>query len=203
MNWSDPGPRSQRDGVMQLPCDWEDAWLAQTCRANSKAKEDPGAVGGSGPPAGESEPRGCGSEPEVGNIVAKQDECVTVKKRKRQLEPPCKGAGAGQSAKKRRAPASGSKRCTSAPAPDPGFTYDGVANGMLASRLRSRPDRVLTRLCGWRLKSPAGVQLLGKEAIPGVTYVKTVKRKGEIVPLTLPVLPSDHFGVCVTLHRVL
>ena len=34
-----------------------------------------------------------------------------------------------------------------------GYTYDGRLNGMLSSRYRSRLDRVLVKLNGWRLGS--------------------------------------------------
>ncbi|KAK9803621.1 hypothetical protein WJX72_006035 [[Myrmecia] bisecta] len=77
---------------------------------------------------------------------------------------------------------------------DPGLTYDPKANPMLGpyNRIRKRLDRVFAKLANWRLE---GIEMVGTRAIPGVTYQKQSK-KG---PSTLPVLPSDHFGLFLTL----
>jgi hypothetical protein len=53
------------------------------------------------------------------------------------------------------------------------------------SRIRHRLDRVWGRLQHWRLHS---AELVGQEALPGL------RSEGR------PVLPSDHFGLLVTLE---
>eukprot|EP01083_Nonionella_stella_P220907 789858_1 len=67
-----------------------------------------------------------------------------------------------------------------------GFTYDGRANQMLANYLQSRLDRVFVK--GIEVES---VKMIGTEAIPGVTYEKKSRKTVK----TLPVYPSDHFGL--------
>ena len=77
---------------------------------------------------------------------------------------------------------------------DDGFTYDAKENGMLLGYLRNRLDRVLYKTNGnLKLKS---CEMIGKEAIPNVSYIKETKRKGNVEHKRLPVLPSDHFGLC-------
>ena len=73
---------------------------------------------------------------------------------------------------------------------DPGLTYDGKKNAMLGpyNRLRKRLDRVFSKAAKYNLVS---IVMVGTQALPGVTFVKSYK-KG---PKTLPVLPSDHFGL--------
>ena len=75
---------------------------------------------------------------------------------------------------------------------DPGMTYDTTTNPMLKGSLKGRLDRCLCRLDHWRLHS---IRLVGQEPIPGVTYDKMYRGK----PIKLPVLPSDHYGLLVTL----
>lgn len=69
---------------------------------------------------------------------------------------------------------------------DPGLTYDPKANPMLkpGNRIRRRLDRAFVRLKHWRLRS---MELVGREALPGLQF------EGR------PVLPSDHFGLFLTL----
>jgi tyrosyl-DNA phosphodiesterase 2 len=75
-----------------------------------------------------------------------------------------------------------------------GYTYDGRSNPMLGpyNSLQARLDRVLARVRDWQVKT---IEMVGKDAIPGVTYTRNYKRG----PKELPVLPSDHFGLYVTL----
>jgi len=77
---------------------------------------------------------------------------------------------------------------------DPGYTYDAKENPMLLGGLRKRFDRLLFRGGCFRV---AGAELVLKGAIPGVTMLKKLK-KGDT---RFPVLPSDHFGLVVTLVR--
>ncbi|KAK9835980.1 hypothetical protein WJX81_003455 [Elliptochloris bilobata] len=81
---------------------------------------------------------------------------------------------------------------------DPGLTYDPKANPMLGpyNRIRKRLDRVFARLAHWR---PARMRMVGTQPIAGASYVKTGGKRG---PLTLPVLPSDHFGLHVELEPI-
>lgn len=81
---------------------------------------------------------------------------------------------------------------------DLGFTYDTKANPMLSGNraLQKRLDRILCRLDDYKL---GGIEMVGKEAIPGLSYEKEKKVRGEIKKLELPVLPSDHFGLLLTL----
>ncbi|KAI3428797.1 hypothetical protein D9Q98_007616 [Chlorella vulgaris] len=69
---------------------------------------------------------------------------------------------------------------------DPGLTYDPKANPMLkpGNRIRRRLDRVWVKLSRWRLHR---MELVGREALPGLQF------EGR------PVLPSDHFGLLLTL----
>ena len=74
---------------------------------------------------------------------------------------------------------------------NPGFTYDGKLNGMLAHRWRNRFDRILMHgsAIAW-----GNAHLIGTEKVEGgLTYEKRTKSGGTRV---LPVFPSDHFGVC-------
>ena len=75
---------------------------------------------------------------------------------------------------------------------DPGFTYDGKRNGMLANNFRQRLDRCFVR--GLHLVT-AHADLVGTGRVePYATYEKTF-RSGRIA--TLPIFPSDHFGLLV------
>ncbi|MEW5309427.1 MAG: hypothetical protein WDW38_001316 [Sanguina aurantia] len=64
----------------------------------------------------------------------------------------------------------------------PGNTYDPGSNAMLGgkpgSRNRGRFDRFLSRLTDWQ---PTSVELVGTQALPGVTYVNSQRN------ITLPV----------------
>ncbi|KAL0654210.1 hypothetical protein Bca4012_096901 [Brassica carinata] len=81
---------------------------------------------------------------------------------------------------------------------DPGFTYDTKANPMLSGNraLQKRLDRFFCRLDDYKL---GGIEMVGKEALPGLSYVKEKRVRGDVKKLELPVLPSDHFGLLLTL----
>lgn len=79
---------------------------------------------------------------------------------------------------------------------NPGHTYDQKKNGMLkGSRYRSRLDRVLVHTPDsvWQ-DSEWEISLQGTTQIRHVTYELSNT-------LTLPVYPSDHFGLLTTFKR--
>jgi endonuclease/exonuclease/phosphatase family metal-dependent hydrolase len=76
----------------------------------------------------------------------------------------------------------------------PGYTYDGPANAMLLNRYKSRFDRILVK--GRSHWQPQSVQLLGTEPIVVNGTQLTYRHKNG---RTLPVLPSDHFGIFAAL----
>jgi endonuclease/exonuclease/phosphatase family metal-dependent hydrolase len=81
----------------------------------------------------------------------------------------------------------------------PGFTYDPQTNPMLGGgkRVQRRFDRILV-LSGNNKVTVQSVELVGKDAIPGITYQTrpTHYRPSQ----TRPVAPSDHFGLVATLE---
>ena len=79
---------------------------------------------------------------------------------------------------------------------DPGFTYDTKRNTMLLRRKRYRFDRAVVSLTDFELLS---VQLVGTEKLPGVTYQKERTKQGQRYWEEKDVLPSDHFGLLLTL----
>ncbi|XP_059624268.1 uncharacterized protein LOC132267196 [Cornus florida] len=80
-----------------------------------------------------------------------------------------------------------------------GWTYDTKSNKMLTGNrtLQKRLDRFLCNLHDFKI---TGIDMIGMEAIPGVSYCKEKKMKKEVQKLVLPVLPSDHYGLLLTIH---
>jgi hypothetical protein len=80
-----------------------------------------------------------------------------------------------------------------------GYTYDAKESSMLRGNLRRRFDRCLIRS-----NLPVTVndtELIGKKSIPGLVWKKEphpMAKNRSVVQL--PVLPSDHFGLRVTLQ---
>lgn len=83
---------------------------------------------------------------------------------------------------------------------DNGWTYDTKSNQMLTGNrtLQKRLDRVLCHLHDFEVSA---IEMIGTEAIPGLSYQKEKKVKKEIKLLDLPVLPSDHYGLILTICR--
>ena len=81
-----------------------------------------------------------------------------------------------------------------------GWTYDTKANGMMAGirKLQKRMDRFLCKLADFKIDS---IEMIGKEAIPGVSYSKEKKIRKESRKIQLPVFPSDHFGLVLTITQ--
>lgn len=79
-----------------------------------------------------------------------------------------------------------------------GWTYDTKSNPMLSANrtLQKRLDRFLCSLHDFKI---TGIDMIGREAIPGLTYCKEKKVRKELTNLVLPVLPSDHFGLLLTI----
>jgi tyrosyl-DNA phosphodiesterase 2 len=78
--------------------------------------------------------------------------------------------------------------------------YDTKANPMLSANgtLQKRLDRFVCRLEDFDIDS---IEMIGKDALPGVSYVKRKTIDGKDLKLVLPVLPSDHFGLILTIAR--
>ncbi|KAG8490171.1 hypothetical protein CXB51_015449 [Gossypium anomalum] len=83
------------------------------------------------------------------------------------------------------------------PAED-GWTYDTKSNQMLSANrtLRKRLDRFLCKLNGFKV---CAVEMIGVEPIPGLSYTKEKTVRKEKKLLELPVLPSDHYGLLLTI----
>ncbi|GFP90174.1 tyrosyl-dna phosphodiesterase 2 [Phtheirospermum japonicum] len=79
-----------------------------------------------------------------------------------------------------------------------GFTYDTKSNKMLSGNrsLQKRLDRFICKLKDFRVSK---IEMIGTDAIPGLSYVKEKKVKGQVQELELPVLPSDHYGLLLTI----
>lgn len=80
---------------------------------------------------------------------------------------------------------------------DAGFTYDAKTNAMLRGYLQKRLDRAFVKLRDFDIRA---IEMVGQEPIPGVTYHKTVSERGKAKVIELPVVPSDHFGLLLTLQ---
>ncbi|VFQ88612.1 unnamed protein product [Cuscuta campestris] len=75
-----------------------------------------------------------------------------------------------------------------------GYTYDTKKNVMLSGN-RSLQKRLDRFLCGLRDFKMHKIAMIGQEPIPGLFYGKEKKVRNEVKKLSLPVLPSDHFGL--------
>ncbi|XP_011046946.1 PREDICTED: tyrosyl-DNA phosphodiesterase 2 isoform X7 [Populus euphratica] len=80
---------------------------------------------------------------------------------------------------------------------DNGWTYDTKSNQMLSGNraLQKRLDRFICSLCDFKISK---IDMIGKDAIPGLSYMKEKKVRKEVKMLELPVLPSDHYGLLLT-----
>ncbi|KAH8970384.1 hypothetical protein BDL97_02G086300 [Sphagnum fallax] len=81
----------------------------------------------------------------------------------------------------------------------PGLTYDSKANPMLkGSRLQKRLDRIYCQLHNFEVES---IEMVGTTPIPDLTFQKELKVKKQVELTTLPVLPSDHFGLLLKMRH--
>ncbi|ESR62991.1 hypothetical protein CICLE_v10014440mg [Citrus x clementina] len=81
-----------------------------------------------------------------------------------------------------------------------GWTYDTKSNKMLSGNrtLQKRLDRFICSLRDFKI---VRIDMIGVEAIPGLLYVKEKKVRKEMQKLELPVLPSDHYGLLLTISN--
>ncbi|KAK1556962.1 hypothetical protein Q3G72_015309 [Acer saccharum] len=81
-----------------------------------------------------------------------------------------------------------------------GWTYDTKSNPMLSGNrtLQKRLDRFVCSLHDFKISK---IEMIGTEAIPGLLYCKEKKVRQEKKKLELPVLPSDHYGLLLTICR--
>ncbi|KAJ4975366.1 hypothetical protein NE237_000472 [Protea cynaroides] len=82
-----------------------------------------------------------------------------------------------------------------------GWTYDTKSNQMLSGNrtLQKRLDRFVCKLRDFKISA---VDMIGMEAIPGLSYCKEKKVRKELQKLVLPVLPSDHYGLLLTISSM-
>ncbi|PSR98417.1 Tyrosyl-DNA phosphodiesterase [Actinidia chinensis var. chinensis] len=81
-----------------------------------------------------------------------------------------------------------------------GWTYDTKSNQMLSGNrtLQKRLDRFVCNLRDFKVST---IEMIGVDAIPGLSYCKEKKVKTEVKKLVLPVLPSDHYGLLLTISN--
>jgi tyrosyl-DNA phosphodiesterase 2 len=82
-----------------------------------------------------------------------------------------------------------------------GWTYDTKANRMLSGnrKLQKRMGRFVCKLEDFKIEN---IEMIGTEEIPGVLYYKEKKVRKEICKVVLPVFPSDHFGLILTVTQL-
>ncbi|XP_019170052.1 PREDICTED: tyrosyl-DNA phosphodiesterase 2 isoform X2 [Ipomoea nil] len=80
-----------------------------------------------------------------------------------------------------------------------GYTYDTKTNKMLTGNrtLQKRLDRFICSLRDFKINK---IEMIGKDPIPGLFYCKEKKVRNEVKKLTLPVLPSDHYGLLLEIR---
>lgn len=80
-----------------------------------------------------------------------------------------------------------------------GWTYDTKSNQMLTGNrlLQKRLDRMFCHFQDFEVES---IDMIGTNPIPGLSHKKEKKTRGRSQILTLPVLPSDHFGLLLKLR---
>ncbi|XP_057764918.1 uncharacterized protein LOC130985805 isoform X3 [Salvia miltiorrhiza] len=79
-----------------------------------------------------------------------------------------------------------------------GWTYDTKSNKMLTGSrgVQKRLDRFICKLKDLKIRK---IEMIGRDAIAGVSYIKEKRVKGQVKELSLPVLPSDHYGLLLTI----
>lgn len=79
-----------------------------------------------------------------------------------------------------------------------GWTYDTKSNKMLSGNrtLQKRLDRFVCKLRDFKINE---IEMIGMDAIPGLSYSKEKKVRKQVQNMVLPVLPSDHYGLLLTI----
>ncbi|KAI3456469.1 hypothetical protein Pfo_013132 [Paulownia fortunei] len=79
-----------------------------------------------------------------------------------------------------------------------GWTYDTKSNKMLSGNraLQKRLDRFVCKLKDLKISK---IEMIGTDAIPGLSYIKEKRVKSQVKELVLPVFPSDHYGLLLTI----
>lgn len=79
-----------------------------------------------------------------------------------------------------------------------GWTYDTKTNKMLTGNrsLQKRLDRFVCKLKDFKIRS---IEMIGRDAIAGASHIKEKRVKGQVKLLPVPVLPSDHYGLLLTI----
>lgn len=82
-----------------------------------------------------------------------------------------------------------------------GWTYDTRANTMLSGNrtLQKRLDRFLCKLRDFKVTA---IEMIGMDAITGLSYIKEKKVRNQVKTLELPVMPSDHYGLLLTITEI-
>lgn len=80
----------------------------------------------------------------------------------------------------------------------PGYTYDGRTNGMIGGALQGRLDRFWCRLQDFDAES---IEMVGTEPIPGLRCDREFKNGEGFRRASLPVFPSDHYGLLLKIRR--
>ncbi|XP_073314093.1 uncharacterized protein [Primulina huaijiensis] len=83
-----------------------------------------------------------------------------------------------------------------------GWTYDTKSNKMLCGNrtLQKRLDRFVCKLKNFKVGE---IEMIGMDAVEGLSYIKEKRVKGQVTKLVLPVLPSDHYGLLLTIcHNI-
>jgi tyrosyl-DNA phosphodiesterase 2 len=80
-----------------------------------------------------------------------------------------------------------------------GWTYDTGSNLMLSANrpLQKRLDRFVFNLHDFKISA---IDMIGTEAIPGLSYCKEKRVRNRVQRLMLPVLPSDHYGLLLKVN---
>ena len=80
------------------------------------------------------------------------------------------------------------------------YTYDGKDSPMLGGNLRRRFDRILLRQKTGLEVDVDDLELIGKDPIEGLQWTKESSWNGRVTRKVVPVLPSDHFGLVVSMN---
>ncbi|KAI3931352.1 hypothetical protein MKX01_040269 [Papaver californicum] len=75
-----------------------------------------------------------------------------------------------------------------------------LSNQMISGNwpLRKQLDQFVCKFQDFKI---CGIEMIGMESIPGLSYRKEKKVRGQLQELMLPVLPSDHYGLLLTISN--